>query len=226
MGTAWYYTRNGEQQGPVEFAELRQMAAAGALGADDLVWNEGMPQWVAASSEPSLVGPAGAPIPVASAAPLGYYSYTAPGAQQFIYAGFWLRFLAYLVDYVLMYLASLAIGFAIGFGIAATMGQSKSAGDIAGTSAGLISIVIFWLYWALQESSAAQATLGKRMLGLKVTNLAGERISFARATGRYFGKILSGLILAIGFIMASFTERKQALHDIIAGTLVIKAPKH
>jgi uncharacterized RDD family membrane protein YckC len=64
--------------------------------------------------------------------------------------------------------------------------------------------------------------LGKKALGLEVTDLQGRRISFARATGRFFGRIISGLILAIGFIMAGFTERKQALHDILAGCLVIR----
>jgi uncharacterized RDD family membrane protein YckC len=72
------------------------------------------------------------------------------------------------------------------------------------------------------ESSTWQATLGKKILGLKVTDLAGNRISFARASGRFFGKILSGMILGIGFLMAGFTARKQALHDILAGCLVLR----
>ena len=77
-----------------------------------------------------------------------------------------------------------------------------------------------WIYEAGLESSSKQATLGKMAMGLKVTDLVGRRISFARATGRHFAKILSGMILLIGYIMAGFTERKQALHDMIAGTLV------
>lgn len=89
----------------------------------------------------------------------------------------------------------------------------------------LASIVVFWLYWSLLESSGAQATLGKRLLGLKVTDLANRRITFGRATGRFFGKILSGLTFTVGFMMAGFTEKKQALHDIVAGTLVVRAPR-
>ena len=77
-----------------------------------------------------------------------------------------------------------------------------------------------WIYEAVMESSSKQATLGKMALGLKVTDLEGRRISFARATGRHFAKLLSGMILLVGYIMAGFTERKQALHDMIAGTLV------
>src|SRR2546428_774442 len=66
------------------------------------------------------------------------------------------------------------------------------------------------------------ATVGKMVFGLKVTNLEGHRISFARATGRHFAKLISAMILLIGYIMAGFSERKQALHDMIAGTLVVR----
>jgi uncharacterized RDD family membrane protein YckC len=82
--------------------------------------------------------------------------------------------------------------------------------------------MLSWIYYASMESSSWQATLGKKILGLKVTDLAGNRISFARASGRFFGKILSGMILGIGFLMAGFTQRKQALHDILAGCLVLR----
>jgi uncharacterized RDD family membrane protein YckC len=77
-----------------------------------------------------------------------------------------------------------------------------------------------WLYFALQESSERQATLGKMALKIYVTDLQGRRISFGQATGRYFGKILSTLILGIGYMMAGFTAQKQALHDMMASTLV------
>jgi uncharacterized RDD family membrane protein YckC len=73
------------------------------------------------------------------------------------------------------------------------------------------------------ESSSYQATLGKMVCGMKVTDLSGNRISFERATGRHFAKYLSGLILCIGYIMVGFTERKQGLHDLLAGTLVFRS---
>lgn len=85
-----------------------------------------------------------------------------------------------------------------------------------------IVTVAQWLYHALMESSAKQATLGRMALGIRVTDLNGNRIGFGRATGRYFAKILSALILGIGFLMAAFTAKKQALHDIPAGTLVVR----
>ena len=85
-----------------------------------------------------------------------------------------------------------------------------------------VSFVAGWLYFALMESSARGATLGKMALGLRVVTSDGQRLSFLHATGRYFAKILSAIILFIGFIMIAFTERKRGLHDMIAGTLVIK----
>jgi uncharacterized RDD family membrane protein YckC len=85
-----------------------------------------------------------------------------------------------------------------------------------------IVLLVFgsWLYEAFMESSSYQATLGKMILGMKVTDLSGNRISFGRATGRHFAKWISGMILCIGYIMVGFTERKQGLHDLLAGTLV------
>lgn len=80
-----------------------------------------------------------------------------------------------------------------------------------------------WLYHALFESSCWQGTPGKKMLGIYVADMRGSRISFGRATIRFFAKLFSAFILYIGFVMALFTQHKQALHDIVAGTLVLRA---
>jgi uncharacterized RDD family membrane protein YckC len=86
-----------------------------------------------------------------------------------------------------------------------------------------IILVVSWLYYALSESSSWQATLGKKILNLKVTDISGQPISFGRASGRYFAKIITGMIpLMIGYIMAGFTEKKQAIHDMIASCLVLR----
>jgi uncharacterized RDD family membrane protein YckC len=79
-----------------------------------------------------------------------------------------------------------------------------------------------WLYWAVLESSPWRATLGKKLFGIEVADLNGRRLSFARATGRHFAKNISLLILGIGFLMAGFTAKKQAFHDILAGCLVVR----
>jgi uncharacterized RDD family membrane protein YckC len=84
-----------------------------------------------------------------------------------------------------------------------------------------ISIVVNWLYEALMTSSSKQATVGKMVFGLVVTDTQGARLSFLHATGRHFAKFLSTLTLLIGYVMAAFTERKQALHDFVAGTYVL-----
>jgi uncharacterized RDD family membrane protein YckC len=86
----------------------------------------------------------------------------------------------------------------------------------------LVSLVISWLYYALQESGSNQATIGKKAMGLVVTTTNGERISFGQATGRHFGKYISALILFIGYLMVLWDDKKQSLHDKMADTLVIK----
>ena len=109
---------------------------------------------------------------------------------------------------------------------------SFMAGDVSDDAMGggavafnILMLGAVWLYFALMESSSKQATLGKMMIGVIVTDTDGNRISFGRASGRYFGKYVSMITLMIGFIMAAFTKRKQALHDMMAGCLVIRRPK-
>jgi uncharacterized RDD family membrane protein YckC len=141
------------------------------------------------------------------------------------YATFWHRLAAYLIDYVLISLVTCPLGILMGV-MGAVAEQSGEAAQAA--SAGVtvlmygIAIVAGWLYHALMESSSWQGTVGKRVLGIRVTDLDGNRINFGRATGRYFGKIISSLICAVGFIMVLFTERKQGLHDMMASTLVLQ----
>lgn len=135
-------------------------------------------------------------------------------ATKTAYAGFWLRFAAWIVDQLILGVAGFMLGLIVGFMVA----NELSASVIIT----VVGITISWLYFASMESSEKQASLGKMLIGLKVTDLNNHRISFARATGRYFSKILSGLILLIGYFMIGFTEKKQGLHDMIAGTLVVK----
>ena len=142
------------------------------------------------------------------------------------YGGFWWRVLAYIVDTIILNIVISIISGILGLGIGASMAMVESGQEnifsAAMVMSMLISLVLTWLYFALMESSPLQATLGKLVVGVVVTDLNGNRISFGRATGRYFAKILSSIILLIGFIMVAFTERKQGLHDMVAGTLVWK----
>lgn len=143
------------------------------------------------------------------------------------YVGFWRRVLAYIIDGILINVALFVLHIVTGGAIyqSATYGSQYDGGvgfEVNLTALGTIVTVLGgWLYFALMESSASQATVGKMAIGARVTDLYGNRISFARATGRYFAKILSAMILLIGYIMVAFTARKQGLHDMIAGTLVM-----
>ncbi len=128
------------------------------------------------------------------------------------YAGFWIRVGAYFIDGIL--LGVLQVVVAMMFGGINQMGGGN--GFVT-----LISIVAGVAYFAGMESSSKQATIGKMACGIKVINMEGERISMGNATGRYFAKILSSLILLIGFIMIGFDKKKQGLHDKIANTLVV-----
>jgi uncharacterized RDD family membrane protein YckC len=160
-------------------------------------------------------------------------------ATGVVYAGFWLRFVAYLIDSVILSLATfvLVIPFFFLIGGAAfleTLPRQRVDPDLfraEGFGAiitflvvlGVISMLLHWLYFAYLESGEKQATWGKQALGLYVTDLEGARVTFGRASIRFFAKIVSGLIpLGIGYIMAGFTERRQALHDMIASCLVLR----
>jgi uncharacterized RDD family membrane protein YckC len=142
------------------------------------------------------------------------------------YGGFWVRVLAYILDSIILNIAVSIVSFAIGLGLGARtqagVGNPESMQLVSGLLGSGVSLVGSWLYFAIMESSSHQATVGKLALGLAVTDERGNRIGFGRATGRYFAKILSGLILLIGFMMVGWTQRKQGLHDMIAGTLVYK----
>lgn len=145
-----------------------------------------------------------------------------------IYAGFWLRLLAYVLDSALL---GLVLGMTVLWPILENnhVGATPhdllafyNSGSRQATAFQLLLELLGWLYFATFESSKWQATPGQKMLKLKVTNLAGERIGFGRATGRHFAMIISVLTFGIGFLMMAFTEKKQALHDMIAGCLVIR----
>ena len=138
------------------------------------------------------------------------------GAAQVAYGGFWIRLVAYIIDAILLSIASGIVGSIFGVNI-----FSPDPGNYSNASTG-ISILMGLLYFALLESSERGATVGKMAMGLRVVTDKGERLSFPNAIGRYFAKIVSAIILCIGFIMIGFTDRKRGLHDMIAGTLVIK----
>ena len=247
-GTSWYYVDSQQLQiGPIASPELKRLASTGTIRRDDLVWRNGLKGWIKASdvkglfpaavTSESAVPVVGAPPPPP---PVPTYSEPFDNSEPFDmrvndaeltlmvnyadvspYAGFWKRFAAILIDLLITQAATLVIFLVFGFAMAvggANEVQILLAGNIAGN---IIGIIIWWLYAACMESSQLQGSLGKLALGIKVTDLNGQRIGFGRATGRHFAAILSGIVFGIGFFMAAFTERKQALHDQIASCLVL-----
>ncbi len=148
----------------------------------------------------------------------------APMQPAVRYGGFWIRFVAIIVDALVVTVIIAPIYFVVfvgvagaGYAVGMPWGGRHMVMWIAGRG---LWFFAWWLYEALMWSSSREATLGKMLFHLRVTDEAGNRISFARATGRHFAKYLSALFLFIGYIIAGFTARHQALHDMIARTLV------
>jgi uncharacterized RDD family membrane protein YckC len=167
---------------------------------------------------------AGAAGAAAAAAPVAAGPYT-PVRAAVGYGGFWIRVVAFIIDAIIVRAAAWPVSMIFGLGGLTGMMSGFPRGALGMHLFGggvVLMVVIFgsWLYEAFMLSSPYQATLGKMIFGMKVTDLYGNRVSFARATGRHFAKWLSGMILGIGYIMVGFTERRQGLHDMLAGTLV------
>ncbi len=238
--------KNGSQLGPFSETDLRAKLAAGEFSPSDFGWHEGLTAWSplsqlvgdapAASPTPPAPSPSMAPQPSYAApqgqsAPGGYapQPYNSPYPQPYQqgvapwgaqgagnYAGFWLRVVAYIIDGIILAIPTFIIVYVL---TAASSGLNAQAVNFMFR---VVNAIIGWLYYAYMESSASQATFGKMVLGLKVTDENGSRIGFGQATGRYWGMIVSALILCVGFMMAGWTQRKQGLHDIMAHTLVVK----
>ena len=142
-----------------------------------------------------------------------------------MYAGFWLRFIAMLIDGAL-FMGVDAILKLLSGGALALMVRAPDTVVNGVTNYTMnqtwYGVALCWLYFTLLESSKWQATIGKKLLKLKVTDEAGAPIGFGKANARYWSKILSCIILFIGFVMVGFTKKKQGLHDIIARTLVVR----
>lgn len=150
------------------------------------------------------------------------------------YAGFWRRVVAFIIDSIVISIPTTAILVPVMFfkmkNLMMLASQEANPADAIGAMmdfygfvllANIVGVLIFWLYYALMESSKKQATLGKMAMGIKVVGANGERITFARATGRTFAKYISYAILYFGTYMAGFTKKRQALHDLIATTYVV-----
>lgn len=228
--------RNGERHGPYKEEEVRQWLRSGQVSRDDLAWHEGLADWQPLSAlfpdeaQSTAANPYSAP-----AAPMQNLPQTTAAALE-DHAGFWKRVAAFILDAIILWFPQTLIEKLFG-GDAAKEAMRQAAlnagGDFQAIHAAqmhyfsvmwpamLLSFVVVWWYYALCESSPWQATVGKLAIGIRVTDMEGRRISLGRALIRYPAMLLSTLIVFIGFIMVAFTRRKQGLHDLIAGTLVL-----
>lgn len=234
--------RDGERHGPYKEAEVRQWLQSGQLSPNDLGWYEGMTDWAPLSSlfpdemraEPPAFSPAPPVPPSYTAAPMAARGDAVAALDD--YAGFWKRAGAYILDGIVLWIPNMVLGHLLGANQAAEtyaqaiqtansdpqlMLQAMDTYVHALGPAIFAQTLVSWLYFALMESSVLQGTLGKLALGIRVTNMDGQRISFLRATGRYFAKILSVMTFLVGFLMVAWTQRKQGLHDLLAQTLVL-----
>ena len=218
--------------------ELQLLAQAASTGIDlrqdyaAIESGEALATPVAAGAEEQAFGGASAET---------YSPYTAPASRPqdvdaaavqgglVVQAGFWKRVAAYFIDYVILtvftYIVLIPLSI-LGVVVGGISGNTDSAAGSIGMilTMGIGYLFIFvanMMYPAWMHSSKYQATLGKMAVGIKVVRSNGERLTLGRAVGRFFAYLLSSITLCIGFVMAAFTQRKQALHDIICDTLVV-----
>jgi uncharacterized RDD family membrane protein YckC len=216
---------------PLDFDQLKQLVGYGELRQTDALWNNSMASWALASTMPELFIGADGQVREGVQKPrlpaparrqnggLGWEPASSTATNDVFYAGFWLRALAMLIDAFIVFFILLPLVVALIY-----FGNVQSDDEPMGRFVALVIIVGVWLYFAFQESGRVQATFGKRIMGLRVTDMEGRPVSFWRATGRHFGKFLSGLSLYIGFVIAGFTSKKQSLHDLMASCLVVRIP--
>lgn len=245
----WYYVESGNRVGPFDDAEFERLVRAGTIRSETLVWSEGMTEW-RRYGELGTSG-AEAPLGVATAAcaecgrtfstesmirhgsvwvcagckPV-FLQKLREGVEtrkaEFRYGGFWMRVLAYFVDQIVLGLAIFVLYFVAFFALATSArgrADERAALALSVVLAGLqILIVISYETWMVGKFGA---TLGKMACGLRVVMSDGSKVSYMRALGRWFGKVLSGLIFGIGFLMVAFDPEKRGLHDRICETRVV-----
>jgi uncharacterized RDD family membrane protein YckC len=234
----WHYVALGKAVGPIPEEELTRLAAAGQITRDTLLWHAGMAEWKEAKLvKPDLWPPMAPPAPPATpaAAPPAPGAVPGPLPLAVRYGGFWIRFVARLIDWLILIFVGSAVNLVTGIGAIGLGGLSiLHNGDFdpaelvhliaAGFAAAMVKILLSAIY-EIAFLTRFGATPGKMALGLKILKADGTRISFARATGRYFAYWLTCLtapLLWVGFWIAGIDREKRALHDFICDTRVVR----
>ncbi len=237
---SWFYSAGGEQKGPVEVAEFESLIATGVIRPETLVWQPGMPNWQAASeARPDLLPPGipGVPAPMYSSAPPAMGAAIVGGR---LYAGFWIRVLARIIDGFVLLIPSFTVFLLV---VGASFFQSLFAGDFGVLSAGgpmfivagLINAIMYAAYEAFTTSTYG-GTLGKRALSLRVILPDGGMLNLQQALIRHLiyaggsilgalvpmASFLNGLWMLVDNVSCAFDPQKRTLHDRIANTFVVK----
>lgn len=235
-----YFYKNGDEEvGPVTAEELQKLTEIGDVNEATMIRSEDGTDWIPfaqINEQPGVVCPnCGATVQPEQLAKVGdtevcihckdeFVQRMREGAPElnnkgWVYGGFWIRFGAYFVDSIILYVINLAVTLPVTF---LTMNMSPEAMIIAQLLLTLFSYVIMFGYFTLFEGSKHQASLGKKLFKLRVIREDGGDVSYGLALGRAIGKVVSGLILLIGFIMAGFDDEKRTLHDRMCSTRVIR----
>jgi uncharacterized RDD family membrane protein YckC len=203
MMRRWWIGEDGNVRGPFGAGYIVVAIKTGTVRLNALACLEGTQEWRTVGDWSDFRSALEASHPKLPSGP--------STASSLTYAGFWDRVRALFLDGLILFLFTEINRYWIWFG---DFWTKESGID-------LLYLIVVCVYFSAFESSGWQATPGKKAMGIKVTDYRGQRISFGRAAVRYFGKTLSFSIIMIGFLMAAFTERKQALHDIVAGCFVV-----
>ena len=206
MINSYYAVLDGKEIGPFTHEQLIEQG----ITADTLVLSPLSEHWQSAGELPELTQ---------YFQEAGIYK-----PYQAILANFWWRLLALLIDTTIIY-AFIIAGIAFMDIVLVFIGKKVLDGDDNDTTTvlTLIFLLVNLFYFSLMESSRKQATIGKIACGLKVVDENGFRISFSKALGRYFGKILSSFVCYAGFLVVLFSDNRQAWHDQLAHTYVLRA---
>lgn len=222
----FWVTHGGERRGPYEESEVLEAVELGTIRPTDLLWVQGMREGIPIYQVFAHLGAAAGPPSRPGAAPRrgrGLHvvdDLAELSRDEVAYAGFWVRLAAAVLDGAILGIVGLAIGLAV------LASSARGAGTAAQALAAALALVVGWLYFALMESSPGGATFGKRAFRLQVLTADRMlRIGFLRATARWVGRWVSAGVLAIGYLMQPFTARRQALHDFLAGTVVVARGK-
>lgn len=233
MHCEWYYAVSNRRHGPISFEELRRLVSLGEIHQEDLVWTDGMEQWTPAAEIKALF-PASPGYEISESLDSPETSRVAGNAAgQLVYATFLMRAAASIID-MLIFSALLVVICLLFIVIMAVLIAPirNQPGIEAFMALGMlilgfaVMVLLPIVYFVLSEASSYRGTFGKAMLGLQVTDLEGKPITIGQSFGRFLAHVFltAGATSMLGYLFALFTHKKQALHDIVAETVVIYKP--